>query len=287
MRAARCGPHPLRTTYRMPSLSRGEPHHVHASRAAVRCPALPVHGRPQAPGRPPRVPRRGPLRRGGHRPAPRQGDGGGRGARTPRGPRRRLQASRQAPRGQRPGRRRPCHRLRRAAPGSGRPAGAGRPRGHRPGRRHRPLHACRGRGGRRGRRARRGLLLHRPLLAHPDQARPATRPASASSGTPPRSRPSVRGSPSAGSTPAISTRCWTPERAASSSSGPSPRRRTPRPPPRNWPEGSGRAPTRDPGGRGRDRPERRVWDNSVRSVDKYRSIRAIPAGSVGWPPRPG
>lgn len=66
-----------------------------------------------------------------------------------------------------------------------------------------------------------------------------------SSGTPPRWPPRARGSPSAGSTPATSTRYWTPERAGSSSCARSPRRPIRVEPPPSWHEGSGSAPARD------------------------------------------
>lgn len=70
-------------------------------------------------------------------------------------------------------------------------------------------------------------------------------PASTSFATPPRSLSRAPGSPSAGSTRATSTRCWTRERAGSSSCGRSPRPTIRRRPPRSWRSGSGRAPTAD------------------------------------------
>ncbi|CAK7285342.1 hypothetical protein SGPA1_31215 [Streptomyces misionensis JCM 4497] len=150
----------------------GTTHVRHRPRRARRRPPLSVHGRPQAPGRPARVPGRGAGRRCRHRAAARQGHGGRRGTGAPGGPRRRLRPPRQAGRGQRPGRRGARRPRRGAAPRAGRPAGPRGPRDPRRRRADRPLHARRG-GGRRGRRpGRRGLLLHGPLLAHPDQARP-------------------------------------------------------------------------------------------------------------------
>ena len=75
----------------------------------------------------------------------------------------------------------------------------------------RPLHPRRGRGGRGRRRARRGLLLHRAGAGRPPPSPAATRPASTWSGTPAAlGTDRARGSPSAASTSATSTRCWTP-----------------------------------------------------------------------------
>ena len=144
-----------------------------------------------------------------------------------------LRQARRAAGGQRPGRRRLRGRRRRTAPGPGRPAGAVGPRDPR----------CRtsliglstprraaGGGGRH--RAGRRLLLHRAGVADADQARPARLPGLGlvwyAAGRW-RHRP-ARGSPSAASTSATWTRCWTPGPAGSSWSGRSPRR-TIRPPP--------------------------------------------------------
>ncbi len=189
-------------------------------------PACASAGRPQAPGRPARVPGRGPGRRRRHRAAARQG----------------MEAAEElehlavfADACARHGkllavndRADVAHAARADVLHLGQgdlPVPAARADPRRRGA-DRPLHARRGRGRRCRRPGGRGLLLHRPLLAHPHQARPPRPPASAWSVTRPAWAPTAPGSPSAASTSATWTRCWRRAPAGSSWSARSPRRPT-------------------------------------------------------------